>query len=63
MCFILCMLWISSLCSNLSDRSGFRCGSSVLACVFHYFSNYCHVKLKVFVGAFEMDTSSLFKEE
>ena len=38
MCFILCILCIKSLCSSLSESSGSRCGSSVVACVFYSLS-------------------------
>ena len=36
-CFIVCMLSVSSLCSNLSDSLGFMWGSFVV--VLHFFSN------------------------
>ena len=39
MCFILCMLIISNLCSSLRDSLGFRCGSSIMALFVHSRSN------------------------
>ncbi len=38
-CFILCILCISNLCSSLSDSFGLRCGSSTIVCVRHSSSN------------------------
>ena len=39
MYFIFCILWVRSLCSNLSGVSLFSCGSRVVAWVFHSCSN------------------------
>ena len=39
MCFILCILCSRSLCNSLSESLGLSCGSSVVACIFHSFSN------------------------
>ena len=39
MCFILCMFWVRSLYSNLSDSSLFSCGSMAMAWDFHFVSS------------------------
>ena len=39
MYFIVDMLCINSFCNNLSDNSGLRCGSSIVACAHHSRSN------------------------
>ena len=45
-CFIVCMLSVRSLCSNLSDSMGFKWGSSVV--VLHSFSSSVLLRWKSF---------------
>ena len=38
-CCVVYMLWINNLCRSLSDKSGLRCESLIVACVRHFRSN------------------------
>ena len=57
-CFIVCMLSVSSLCSYLSDSMGFMWGSSVV--VLHSFSNSVWLRWKSVSILLRWASSSFF---